>query len=166
MNSDEVIRLLELSPHPEGGYYRETYRSAEAVDAAVLPGRYHSPRPFGTAIYFLLTADTFSAFHCLQSDEIFHFYAGAPAHLLQIHPDGRLGECRLGPDLAAGERPQAVVPAQTWQALHVETGGEWTLLGTTVAPGFDFADFEMARRQDLLQSYPQHSSVIARWTRE
>jgi predicted cupin superfamily sugar epimerase len=169
MTSRDVIQRLDLAPHPEGGWFRETYRAAETLPAAALPPRYGGPRASGTAIYFLLTAESFSAFHRLQSDEIFHWYAGAPARLVRLAAAGA-AETLLGPDLAAGQRPQSVVPRGAWQALCVRppgpAGEDWTLLGTTVAPGFDFADFEMGRRTDLLAAYPAAAAAIRALTRD
>jgi len=165
MHAEEVIERLGLTPHPEGGFFRETYRADEAIDAGALPDRYDGPRAAGTAIYFLLTADAFSAFHRIASDEVFHWYAGDPARLLQIRPDGGLEPRLLGANLLLGELPQAVVPRGTWQALEVVEGGMWSLLGTTVAPGFDFADFEIADQGGLLDAHPDHAEIIHRLTR-
>jgi predicted cupin superfamily sugar epimerase len=133
LTAAEVIRLLALVPHPEGGHFRETLR-----DAPVAGGRAHS-----TAIYFLLGRGERSRWHRVDAVEVWHFYAGAPL-LLEIAASagGPIERARLGPDLAAGERPQAIVPAHHWQAA--ESLGEWTLVGCTVAPGFEFSGFELA----------------------
>jgi len=132
LSADEVVRLLGLAPHPEGGCYRETFRAA-APDGG---------RGASTAIYYLLRGGEISAWHRVDADEIWHHYAGAPLELL-LSPDGRQrSAARLGKDLAAGERPQAVVPAGVWQSAR--SLGEWTLVGCTVAPAFEFAGFEMA----------------------
>ena len=133
LQAEDVVRLLDLAPHPEGGFYRETYRDRP-------PG---GGRGASTAIYYLLRAGEVSAWHrVLDAAEVWHFYAGGPL-LLSVSPDGRRTEVhRLGPDLATGERPQAVVPAGAWQAARPL--GAWTLAGCTVAPGFEFASFEMA----------------------
>lgn len=128
----EIISLLDLRPHPEGGFYRETFR-----DAAPAGGRAAS-----TAIYFLLPAGQKSRWHRIDAAEVWHFYAGAPLDLSIIGPDGAHATVRLGPALAQGERPQAVVPAHCWQAA--ESAGAWTLVGCTVAPGFEFTAFEIA----------------------
>jgi hypothetical protein len=130
----EVIRLLGLQPHPEGGHYRETFRDAAAGPA----GRAHS-----TAIYFLLRAGEVSRWHRVDAAEVWHWYGGAPL-LLAILENGKRRSIRLGLDLAVGERPQAVVPARAWQ--NAESLGAWTLVGCTVAPGFEFAGFELAPR--------------------
>jgi predicted cupin superfamily sugar epimerase len=158
----ETLRaLLGLRPHPvEGGYFAETYRSAEQLPAAALPARYPAPRPVGTAIYYLLTPETFSALHRLASDEIFHFYLGDPVEMLQLWPDGSHRVVLIGPDLEAGERPQIIVPAGIWQGARLRPGGRHALLGTTVAPGFDYADYESASRPLLLQSHPAAESLI------
>jgi predicted cupin superfamily sugar epimerase len=134
MTADDVIRVLGLQPHPEGGHYRETFRDTAAAGAG-------ANRAASTAIYFLLEAGEVSRWHRVDAAETWHWYAGAPL-LLGIVEDGQRREVRLGTDFGAGERPQAVVPAHAWQ--QAQSLGEWTLVGCTVAPGFDFAGFEMA----------------------
>lgn len=134
MDADEVIRLLELRPHPEGGHYRETFRDSHHAGM-------QSGRAASTAIYFLLRAGEISRWHRVDAAEVWHWYAGAPLRL-GIAEGGHSHEIRLGTDLAAGERPQAVVPANAWQ--QAQSVGAWTLVGCTVAPAFDFAGFEMA----------------------
>jgi hypothetical protein len=158
---DQVKSLLNLQPHPaEGGYFAETYRSAESLRGEALPARYQAPRSLGTAIYYLLTPDTFSAMHRLASDEVFHFYLGDPVEMLHLFPDGSGRAVTLGPDLLAGMRPQVIVPRGVWQGSRLAPGGRLALLGTTVAPGFDFADYEPARRDALLSAYPAFRDVI------
>jgi predicted cupin superfamily sugar epimerase len=132
MSPEEIIRLLGLAPHPEGGHFRETFRDAPSAG---------SGRAASTAIYFLLRAGEVSRWHRVDAVEVWHWYAGA-ALALTIVEDGNRRSVRLGADLAAGERPQAVVPARAWQ--QAESLGAWTLVGCTVAPGFEFAGFEMA----------------------
>lgn len=132
MRPDEIIRLLGLAPHPEGGHFRETFRDAAAAG---------SGRAASTAIYFLLRAGEVSRWHRVDAAEVWHWYAGAPLALAVVQGTTR-GSIRLGTDLAAGERPQAVVPAQAWQ--QAQSLGAWTLVGCTVAPGFEFSGFEMA----------------------
>jgi len=154
LSADEIIRLLRLAPHPEGGFYRETYASAESVAPVALPARYGGPRSFGTAIYYLLTPDTFSALHRVQTDELYHFYLGDPVELLQLLPDGAGRLVTLGANLRAGMLPQALVPRGAWQGSRLRAGGRYALLGTTVAPGFDFADFEFGDRAGLSAAYP------------
>jgi uncharacterized protein len=132
LSASDVIRLLDLAPHPEGGHYRETFRDARAVEGA---------RAASTAIYFLLARGARSHWHRIDAVEIWHWYAGAPLRLDIADGDKRT-TIRLGPDLAAGERPQAAVPAGAWFAA--ESFGDWTLTGCTVAPGFEFSAFELA----------------------
>ncbi len=161
-SADEIIALLNLQPHPaEGGFFAETYRAAEAHAAAELPPRYGQPRAHSTCIYYLLKPGTFSALHRLKSDEIFHFYLGDPVEMLRLHPDGRGETVVLGPDLAEGQRPQTLVPRGVWQGSHLLPGGRFALLGCTVAPGFDYADYEHGRREALAAAYPKFSEMIA-----
>lgn len=161
------IEHLGLRPHPEGGYFRETYRAAERIAAAALPERFGGERAHATAIYFLLTCDAFSAFHRIRSDELWHFYDGDAVAVAVLDPegDGTLTTVRLGRDPGRGESPQIVVPAGTWFAAEVTSGGSFALVGCTVAPGFDFADFELADRGALLARYPRHQGAIERLTR-
>ncbi|HEV8143518.1 MAG TPA: cupin domain-containing protein [Methylomirabilota bacterium] len=159
------IAALGLVPHPEGGFYRETYRAPELIAAEHLPPRFGGPRTFSTAIYFLLPGDQVSALHRIKSDEIWHFYAGTALTLTLIHPDGRLETPRLGPDPARGESFQTLVPTGCWYGATVDDPGSYALVGGTVAPGFDFADFELADRQTLLARFPQHRQPILQLTR-
>lgn len=161
----ELIRSLDLRPHPEGGWYRETYRAAESIAANGLPERYAGPRSHATAIYFLLTSDNFSALHRLKSDEQWHFYKGSPLCLHVIHADGRYAPVKLGANPAQGETFQAVVPHGCWFGATVDTFGAYALVGCSVAPGFDFSDFEIGDRQSLTRAFPQHAGLIARLTR-
>src|SRR5581483_357668 len=155
MTAAEVIALLKLQPHPkEGGSFRETFRAEELLPAAALPQRYAAPRAISTAIYYLLTPDTMSALHRLKSDEVFHFYAGAPVRMLQLFPDGRGETILLGPHVLAGQKPQVLAPRGVWQGSLLEPGGDFALLGCTVAPGFDYADYETGARADLSRQYP------------
>jgi predicted cupin superfamily sugar epimerase len=164
MDARTLIDTLGLEPHPEGGYYRETWRSSVRLPGTALPADYVGDRRAGTAIYYLLTPDGFSAFHRVASDEIFHFYGGDPVELWMLS-DGA-GTCTtLGPDIAGGMRPQAVVPAGVWQASRLKEGGAHALLGTTVAPGFDFEDFELAERAALQALHPEHAEIVAALTR-
>ena len=155
----EIVERLGLKPHPEGGYYAETFRSPLRVKLS--DGR---ERSAGTAIYFLLGKGEFSALHRVASDETWHHYAGAPLEVLLIQPDGRSEILRLGTDLATGERPQIIVPAGVWQAAR--SCGEYTLVGCTVSPGFEFGDFEMPSRAELLTLFPQYRDLVIRFTRE
>ncbi|HEY7329509.1 MAG TPA: cupin domain-containing protein [Gemmataceae bacterium] len=163
--ADELIRLLQLQPLPrEGGWYRETYRSSLQLPADVLALQYRAARSAGTAIYYLLTPDTFSALHRLPADEVFHFYLGDPVEMLQLGPipedGGRI--LTLGSDLFAGQQVQTVVPAGVWQGSVLLAGGAFALLGTTMSPGFDFADYEAADRDALIAAFPEFAARIAR----
>src|SRR5580700_8745145 len=147
MTAEEIKALLKLQPHPvEGGWFRRTYTSA--VSVALMGG----VRPYGTAIYYLLEAGTFSEMHVLTSDEIFHFYLGDPVEMLQLHPDGGSKTVTLGPDLAGGQHVQLVVPAGVWQGTRLIDGGKVALLGCTVTPGFDFADYRNANAEELIRT--------------
>jgi predicted cupin superfamily sugar epimerase len=156
---------LQLQRHPEGGWFRETYRSEEVLRQAALPGRFSGDRAFSTAIYFLLEGADFSALHRLKQDEVWHFYDGSSLTLHVIDPDGNYSTIRIGRDLRAGEVPQAVVRAGYLFGTSVNDTKSYTLAGCTVAPGFDFADFEMPGREGLFRMYPQHRQVIERLTR-
>jgi predicted cupin superfamily sugar epimerase len=142
MDPEQLIEQLGLEPHPEGGFYAETYRAAS------------------TAIYYLLTAGDVSAMHRIVSDEIFHFYAGDPVRLLRLYPDGSGDELTIGSRLDRGEQPQVLVPGRVWQGLRLVEGGRFALLGCTVAPGFDFADFELGDPGVLTASYPTFETEI------
>jgi len=165
LSADELIRHFDLTPHPkEGGYFRETYRSTEIYPSAALPPRYEGARSAGTAIYYLLTPTTFSAMHRLKSDEIFHFYLGSPLRMLQLSPEGTGRTLVLGPDISAGQQLQVVVPRGVWQGSLLEPGGDFALVGCTVAPGFDYADYEGGDRSLLLARYPEFADLIRRLT--
>jgi predicted cupin superfamily sugar epimerase len=159
-----LVRSLGLTPHPEGGYFRETYRAADTIAAAALPAGFAGPRAVSTAIYYLLEAGQCSRLHRIRSDEVWHFYAGDPLVVAEIAPDGTLRETRLGSDIARGCRPQHVVPAGAWFGSYPAPGSRFCLVGCTVAPGFDFADFELADRAALLRSFPAHRALIERLT--
>ena len=164
--AERWIAHLSLAPHPEGGYFRETYRSAEVIPRSGLPERFPGDRHFSTAIYFLLRGDDFSALHRIKSDEVWHFYAGTTLSVHVIDPAGDYTRVRLGTDIAAGEVPQAVVPAGHLFGASVDDPASFALVGCTVAPGFDFRDFEMPPRRELLARHPRHREVIERLTRE
>ncbi len=156
----ELVTRLKLKTHPEGGWYRETYRAKEAIQQAALPGRFAGDRSLSTAIYFLLPAGVFSAFHRIASDECWHFYEGSPLIIYVIHPNGKLDKIKLGRDIEDGQVFQAVVPAGCWFASMPIGAEGYTLTGCTVAPGFDFADFELANADDLSKEVPQHEELI------
>jgi hypothetical protein len=159
------IDRLALTAHPEGGYYRETYRTDESIPAGALPDRFGGARDVAALIYFLLPSDSFSALHRIRQDEAWHFYAGAPITLHQITPDGGRTTATLSRAVEEGHQLHAVVPAGTWFGATVEANGSYALVGCTTAPAFDFADFELADRAALVDSYPQHRSLIERLTR-
>lgn len=156
----ELVVRLHLVPHPEGGWYRETYRS-ETMWAGGRPG---TLRPASTAILFLLPAGAFSAFHRIACDEIWHYHAGDALEMHLVDAAGRHESRRLGPNVAAGETPQVVVPAGWWQAA-APVGSRFTLCGCTVSPGFDFEEFELAERSSFVAAHPGLRDVIARFTR-
>ncbi len=161
----KVIDRLQLVPLPnEGGYFRETYRSPLRHLGHALPAEYGGERSASTAIYYLLTPDSYSAIHRVKSDEVFHFYAGDLVEMLRLGPDGDAAVVLIGNDLAAGHEPQVVVPAGVWQGCRLVPGGRWALMGCTVAPGFDFADFAAASRAELVRDYPAHAEMIAALT--
>jgi len=160
------IEKLELEAHPEGGYFRQTYKADLMLAKEALPAGFRGSRAASTAIYFLLEGKNFSAFHRLRSDEVWHFYAGDPLIVDVIAPDGKYSSMRLGRDLEAGQVLQAVVPAGCWFASHVADWESLAVVGCTVAPGFDFEDFEMGKRAELAARYPQHRQLIERLTRQ
>jgi len=165
MTADQIIAALGLEPlEPEGGLYRETYRSGEGVAAGALPARYGGGRCFGTAIYYLLTPRTVSRLHRVASDEVFHFYLGDPVTMLWLAPDGGGRVVTLGPDLAAGQHVQVVVPRGVWQGAFLAEPGRWALMGCTVAPGFEYADFAPGDRDALIGRYGDWADLIRRLT--
>ena len=160
LNATALIEQLELQPHPEGGYYRETYRAGELVDTP------RGPRAASTAILFLLVAGEWSSWHRICSDEAWHHHGGGGLLIYQLRPDGQACVSRLGLDLSAGERPQVVVPAGSWFAAEPVAGNTtWSLVGCTVAPGFDFADFELASQSQLQCHAAQLESCCSDWRR-
>jgi predicted cupin superfamily sugar epimerase len=162
MTADEIKKLLGLVPHPrEGGCYTRTYESNEMVSLE----RYPAPRHTGTAIYYLLEPNTFSPMHRLKSDEIFHFYAGDPVEMLQLREGAPGRIVAIGADLAAGQRPQVVVPHGTWQGCRLGKGGAWALLGCTVSPGFEYEDYADADEAELLGLWPEWAEMIAALTK-
>ena len=163
--AQEIIDRLALQPHPEGGHFRESYRSEQVIASQETPGKFPGGRSFATAVYFLLHGDDFSALHRIRSDEIWHFYQGSSLTICSIDPTGALWRDRLGSDIIAGERPQVVVRAGSWFGAFLHDSSSYALLGCTVAPGFDFRDFEMGRRDRLLSEFPHHADLIRRLTR-
>ncbi len=164
-NATYWVQKLTMQAHPEGGYFAETYRASEQLSAQALPSRFGGARSFGTAIYFLLEGHHVSALHRIQADEVWHFYAGDPLEVYVIDPKtGDLSIIRLGNDPEAGQVFQAVVPAGMWFGSRPMPGASYSLVGCTVAPGFDFEDFELADRTELLQHYPHHTAIIEQLT--
>jgi predicted cupin superfamily sugar epimerase len=164
MTAEDVIRLLDLKPHPvEGGYFRETYRSTHTLPKSVLPA-HDGSRSVSTAIYYLLKPGHVSELHVLPTDEVFHFYLGSPVRMLQLWPDGSGKEVVLGTDVTAGHMPQLVVPAGVWQGTRLLGDSGFALLGCTVAPGFDFADYQSGTRAELMGKWPGFREEIARLT--
>lgn len=169
MNVTAIIDRLQLAPHPEGGWFRETYRARETIEASALPHRFDGARSISTAITFLLEAGQCSHLHRIKADEVWHFYAGDPLIVVEIDAVGSLKTTRLGGDLGAGGAFQHVVPAGAWFGAVPAEGSRYAphgfaLVGCTVAPGFDFADFELADRDALLAEYPRHQDWIRRLT--
>ena len=157
-----LIHLLDLQPHPERGFYKETYRAPASVQS----GRHGGVRAASTAIYFLITADEpVTYLHRLVSDEVFHLYDGGPLEILRLMHDGTWDIARLGLDLSAGERPQVVVPAGTWFGTELAAGASHCLVGCTVAPGFEFSDFELADGPELEKQFPGATERIRRMRR-
>jgi uncharacterized protein len=153
-----------MQPHPEGGWYKETYRSKGSISSSMIED-FGSDRSFSTGIYFLLTKENFSAFHRIKSDEMWHFYDGDGLVVHEIKPNGDHIKHQLGLDLENGEQPQFVIAANSWFASEVKTGGNWCLVGCTVSPGFDFQDFELAEGSELAAHFPAHRQLIHRLTR-
>jgi predicted cupin superfamily sugar epimerase len=160
------IHHLHLQPPPEGGHYRQTYRADLILEEASLPNGFRGARAASTAIYFLLNGRDFSAFHCLRSYEMWHFYSGKSLLVHVIETTGGCRSIRLGSNPEAGEEFQSVVKAGCWFASELCDPNSYALVGCTVAPGFDFADFELGRREELTQKYPKHPALIKKLTRE
>jgi predicted cupin superfamily sugar epimerase len=166
MTAEDVKRLLELTPlELEGGFFRETYRSRWQVSNEYLPEGVRGPRSIGTAIYYMITPESFSTLHRLPGTEVFHFYLGDAVQMLQLHPDGASQTVTLGRDLVAGQQPQVVVRGGIWQGCRLAPGGKWALLGTTMSPGFDYADYETGVRDELIARYPRAADAIRAYTR-
>ncbi len=160
MNAQAWIKRLALCPHPEGGYYRETYRADHTLPKHSLPKGFKGPRSVSTAIYFLLKRGQISRLHRIASDEIWHHYAGGTLIIHGLTPEGHHTQFKLGKQVSLGEQPQVIIPAGTWFGATLAPRATFTLVGCTVAPGFDFADFEMGKATHLLQKYPAHKAII------
>lgn len=161
MTAQELIAHFDMQAHPEGGWFKETYRSKEAIEATALPDRFSGSRFFSTAIYFLLEQGNFSAFHRIKSDECWHFYAGGTLDLYMIHENGSFEHVVIGNRPEKKQHFQFVVPAGCWFASRPSVDSVFSFVGCTVAPGFDFNDFELAEKELLCNSFPQHSELIS-----
>ncbi|MFZ6666328.1 cupin domain-containing protein [Peijinzhouia sedimentorum] len=159
------IEHLGLQPHPEGGYYKETYRSNEAIEADALPQRYEGGRSFGTAIYFLITSKAPSNFHRLLSDELWFFHAGDPLRVYGLKEGEESWQQDLGMELEKKQSLQVIIPKDTWFAAEVLAPNSYTLISCTVSPGFDFRDFELAKRKEIISNFPQDDELIERLTK-
>lgn len=164
LTAEQIIQTLQLEQHPEGGYFRETYRSSEHFKPNYHSNAFPSDRPYSTAIYYLLKKDQMSKFHRIRSDEIWHFHAGSPATIHIIHPDSLYEARYLGPDIQNGQYFQHAVPAQSWFGVTIDESGSFMLASCTVSPGFDFKDFEMADAYRLRQAFPEHRAIIEKLT--
>ncbi|HEX6171864.1 MAG TPA: cupin domain-containing protein [Chitinophagaceae bacterium] len=158
--TDQLIQQYNLESHPEGGWYKQTYKSGEQIPADALPERFDANRSFSTAIYFLLEQGDFSAFHRIKSDECWHFYAGGPLLIYIIDQNGKLKIISLGNDFKEGQSFQYVVPANSWFASRPAPGSGYCFVGCTVSPGFEFDDFELASATELTAIYPTHKKII------
>lgn len=166
-SAEELIELLGLEPMPvEGGFFTRTYYSDETVAAEGLPQRYGREKAFGSCIFYLLREGDFSEFHCLPTDEVYHFYCGDPVELLEIDEAGELKTTILGKNLREGQKLQHVVRRGTWQASYVKPGGKVALMGCTMAPGFDPQDYERGHWETLLRKFPKHHLLIMKYTRK
>ncbi len=158
------ITHLELEPHPEGGYYKEAYKSKCIITKDCLPG-FSGDRSIATAIYYLLSNEDISLFHSIKSDEIWHFYYGSPLIIHVLHIDGAYEKIKLGTSIDEGEVIQCVVPAQSWFSAEVAHSSSFGLVGCTVSPGFDFRDFTLAHAHELIKLFPQHEKLIKKFTK-
>jgi predicted cupin superfamily sugar epimerase len=166
LTPEQVREILHLEPHPiEGGYFIETYKSADNLSGTSLPSAYSGERALSTAIFYMLTPDTFSALHRLPGDEMFHFYLGDPVEMLQLKHDGTGEAILLGQNIAAGMRLQHNVPGGVWQGCRLCPGGKFALMGTTMAPGFAYDDYEVGQRKALTAQFPPYSGLIALLTK-
>ncbi len=163
--ANDWINRLKLEIHPEGGAYSRVYTSQFTLEKTSLPENFHGSRSACTHIYYLLQKNEFSAFHKIQSDELWHFYDGDTLVIFEINKDGSLTKHLLGKNIEVGEFPFCIIKASNWFASKLKTGGSFSLVGCTVSPGFDFAEFEMAERSDLISKYPQHKELISGLTK-
>jgi predicted cupin superfamily sugar epimerase len=167
MTAEDIKKLLRLEPHPrEGGWFTQTYAANEKIPKEIFfDGRYAGSRRSSTAIYYLLEPNSFSEMHRLRSDEIFHFYAGDAVEMLQLIPGGIGRTVVIGNDLLLGQQPQVLVERGVWQGSRLVQGGRWALLGCTVAPGFEYEDYDSASRSELAAEWPEFAGLISALTR-
>ncbi|MCF7803980.1 MAG: cupin domain-containing protein [Candidatus Marinimicrobia bacterium] len=158
--AEDWIEHLDLEPHPEGGFYKEVYRAEETISEDALPDRYSGERNFGTSIYYLLRSEDISHLHRLKTDEVWHFYAGSRLNMHLINDEGDHQQILLGNNPVEGEQLQIVIPHGAWFGSIVDQPDSYTLVACTLAPGFDFADFELGERKELLREYPEHKKII------
>jgi len=165
LTAEKIIELLKLEPLAiEGGYFCETYRCPLTLPGSSLPDAYTGERSFSTAIYYLLTPDNFSLMHQVPGEEVFHFYLGDAVEMLHLNQDGTGEVVTMGTDIEAGMHPQVVVPGGVWQGARLVSGGRYALMGTTMAPGFDYADYTNGVRADLCSQYPDYAELITERT--
>lgn len=164
MAAEYYIKKLGLEKHPEGGWFKEVYRSSEEISGEHLPERFSGKRHHSTSIYFLLSSDTFSAFHRIKSDELWHFYEGSPVTIYMISGEGIYSEAVLGRNIENGEVLQCVIPNGVWFGAKVNEPDSFCLVGCTVAPGFHFDDFELGERNTLIKMFPEHNEIITKLT--
>jgi len=157
----DLIQRYDLQPHPEGGFFRESYRASGWIPQAALPSSFNGDRAYATAIYFLLPQGSKSSWHRLQSDETWHFYLGGPLTLLQISPEGQVASVRLGPAILQGDTLQYTVPAGYWFGALPDPDSPFSFVGCTVAPGFDFSDFTLISAETLIEQFPQARQEIS-----
>lgn len=162
---EQLVNSLELQPHPEGGFYKEFYRSSQIISKDALASTFNGDRSYCTSIYFLLTSENFSGFHRIKQDEIWNFYSGSPLLVHVIDKNGIYTCHEIGMNPEVGLFPQLVVPAGAWFASSVKNENDYSFVGCTVAPGFDFDDFELAKRNELISLFPEHKEVITQLTR-
>ena len=160
-----LITTLGLQPHPEGGYFKEVYRSKGMIEINDDQLQLFGKRNYSTSIYFLITSDEYSAFHRIHQDELWHFYEGSPVSIYVISPEGTLEIFKVGNDINSGQEFQVTIPANHWFAAKIEKPNAYSLVGCTVSPGFDFSDFELATKKDLLQQFPQHKDIVSQLCR-
>ena len=165
MDATEIIKHFKLKKHPEGGYYKEVYRSENTIDKNCLDNSFSGDRNYCTSIYFLMTSENFSAFHKINQDEIWHFYKGTALKLHMISPDGKYSFVNIGSDFQNNDVFQFTVPAKHYFAAEVIKKNSFAFVGCTVAPGFDFDDFYLPKRDELLNQFPNHKDIITKMTR-